>query len=416
VNGVRTWKEFVVAIVSVPVLLAPSAVLAGDSGAVRPYLVIRPELGIYSDPDSAAGLELDSPSRLFANLTFGANLSRHWGVELSADYTETRLKATGVTERIGDYSTWMLLPQVRYRYPLLDSTLVPYAVGGVGIGIGELNDRNALHTDVQFGAGADATVIGAVGLGLEYFLNDSVAFGVEAKRILGFETDVTYLGRPRELDAGQTLLSAGLRVFLDDPGEAERPESAPMPGSSGATQAYIVARTGAGVFSNPDASVGGIEMGNPTRIRFGAGVGANFGRHWGVELSGDYWGAPVSAPGFGEVTENALWTMLAHLRYRFPIEGSRLVPYVMGGTGVGWSQLNDRRLPAAIYPIRDETHTSIIGSLGGGLDYMLSDNVALGVETRYLFGFENEITVGNTTGTLDNDTVLALLHLRVLFP
>jgi opacity protein-like surface antigen len=104
------------------------------------------------------------------------------------------------------------------------------------------------------------------------------------------------------------------------------------------------------------------------------------------------------------------------VRYRFQVGNGRIVPYALAGGGLGWAQINDRRVTSDVYPLVNETHTSVVGSVGGGIEYMLNRNAAIGVESRYIFGFKNDVVVGGTKGTLDNSSLLVLAQLRLLFP
>jgi opacity protein-like surface antigen len=402
------WRRVAV-LIGVGWLFAP-ADFGADSGAVRPYLGLRLDRAIYDNPDSNVG-ELKNPSEAMGGLTFGYNLGPHWGAELAVDFVEADLKIPGLTNRIGEYGTWTIIPQVRYRWPVRNGTIVPYVVGGAGIGIGELNDRDALRSNVPFGGSSDITPVGALGIGVEAFVNRNIALGVEAKHIFGLRTDVSFQGQNHRLNADQTLLSASMRVFLDEPA----PSEATMRDARQGNRFYAQLRTGGALLPGAD-DFSALTIQSPERVYFGFGVGVNLTENWGIEAGGDYWEPELRAPGFGEVGEYALWTVLAHARYRYPLGDGRVVPYALAGGGIGWSQSNDRRLPADVYPLVQETHASVVGSVGAGIEYMFNRSVALGVEGRYLFNFDNSVTIGNTKGRLDNDTLLFLAQIRVFFP
>lgn len=410
-------KRLSTALLGVVCVHLPIAGYAADSGGIRPYVVIRAEGAIYDKSDQGPNLKTTNPSQYpFEHFAVGANIGPNWGAELAIDFVETNVGVPGLTDRLGEYATWSVMPQVRYRYPLLDKKLVPYVVGGVGIGIGEFNDRNALHTNVQFGGSQDIAPIAALGAGLEYFMNDNIAFGVEAKHVFGQKHDVTYLGQSRTLDMDQTILSVGFRVFLDNPSVGDSRSDGPAPVNyTQARNFYTQFRTGGAIFTNAD-NFTPAEIQNPQRIFFGVGAGYNINDHWGLELGGDYWEPELRAPGVGAVAEYALWTLLAHVRYRFQVGDSRLVPYALVGGGLGWAQINDKRVPSDVYPLVAETHTSVVGSVGGGVEYMLNRYAAIGIESRYIFGFNNDVVVGSTKGTLDNNSVLVLAQIRLLFP
>jgi opacity protein-like surface antigen len=57
-----------------------------------------------------------------------------------------------------------------------------------------------------------------------------------------------------------------------------------------------------------------------------------------------------------------------------------------------------------------------IGAVGAGIEYYFNSNVAIGLESRYVFGFQNDVHVGTQSGTLANDSILVQASLRILFP
>ncbi len=345
-------------------------------------------------------------------MAFGANLNRHWGVELAVDYTETTIAPPGFTDSIGDYSIWTLIPQVRYRYPLLDEKLVPYVVVGAGVGIGEFNDRDPDFDRSLFVGGLDTSPVAAAGVGLEYFVANNIALGVEAKHVFLFATDVSVAGRQTELDLDSTFVSAGMRLFFDEPTEGRKAgASRSRAGDSDELRGYIAFRTGSAFYTG---SAGLLE--SPALIDFGAAVGVNINRHWGVEISGELFETNLSAPGVGEIAEYSVATVLAHLRYRYPILNGRLVPYVLAGGGIAISEINDARQTFASVPLVEENSTKVIGSIGAGVEYFLSDNIAFGIESRHLFGIENDFSIGGERTTVDADAVLLSASLRILFP
>jgi opacity protein-like surface antigen len=57
---------------------------------------------------------------------------------------------------------------------------VPYAIGGVGVGYAERNDRKAAGTGVEI-ENSTWGVAAAVGAGIEYFVASNIAVGLESR-------------------------------------------------------------------------------------------------------------------------------------------------------------------------------------------------------------------------------------------
>ncbi len=390
-----------------------------DSDKFRPYISLGIGGAYFADPENDSDLTLDNPSQFpFPQAAIGANFNRYWGAELAINYVETSLdgpNSSRGSKGIGEYSLWSVLGQARLRLPLLGDRLVPYVLGGAGIGIGEFNDRADFDSDLS--GSQDTSFIASGGAGVEYFVSPNIALGVEAKQIFLFDTDVSLMGENRDLNFDNTMVTLGMRLFFDRLAGAESPNDPPAPPAAdrGGVRGYVIARTGAAFLTNPDES-SQIEIDSPAKVDFGAGVGVNLGRHWGAEVLGEYFEPGLTAPGRGEIAEYAVYTVLAHLRYRYPVWQDRLVPYVVAGGGLGFMEINDRRQSVADFPLFQGTETALIGSAGAGIEYFLEDNIAIGMEARHLFGLDREVQVGDVTSTLDTDTVLLTVGLRILFP
>ena len=141
---------------------------AEDSARVRYYLHLRAE-----DTNPATGVHDHW------GVSLGVNLGRYWGLELAADSFERRVEGLGRT--LGEIGIGAFVPQLRLRYPLLGDRLVPYVIGGVGLGVTEFNDRKPRtppDTMVSI-KGTDTTLlVGTLGGGIEYYFADNMAVGV----------------------------------------------------------------------------------------------------------------------------------------------------------------------------------------------------------------------------------------------
>jgi opacity protein-like surface antigen len=186
--------------------------LARDGDEPRAYLGLR---GFGSNP----GTEVHD----YWGAALGGNFNRYIGAELSADIFERKMDIEGFRS-VGEYAVTALVPQIRLRYPLFEGRLTPYLVAGAGVAFGEFNDRKA----GTYGKSVDADrtmLVGTVGGGIEYFLADTVAFGVEVKYLIAGSQDVRIDGvsysNSNPIDS--LFVSFGVRLFYP-----ERPTAPPL--------------------------------------------------------------------------------------------------------------------------------------------------------------------------------------------
>jgi opacity protein-like surface antigen len=144
-------------------------------------------------------------------------------------------------------------------------------------------------------------------------------------------------------------------------------------------------------------------------------VGLNLGKHWGVEVAGDGHETNFRVPGAGKIGEYAIWTIIPQVRLRYPLLANRLTPYLVGGVGVGFTEFNDTTPSGEGFHV-NTTYSSVVGSLGGGLEYFVVHNIALGVEAKYLFFRDVELRVNGLGGKANLDQVLLSGGLRIFFP
>jgi opacity protein-like surface antigen len=186
---------------------------AADTERKRVYLAIRLGGALFVDTKPVPDIQVSriAGQQLIAGAV-GVNLGRHWGVEVAADGYETDLELNGVG-RIGEYAVWTVIPQLRWRYPLLDNRLSPYAVGGVGFGFTEFNDPTPRSINVRVEAN-DTTIVGALGGGLDYFVVGNIAVGVETKYLIMRGANFQINSRGNKADLDTVLMSGGLRILF----------------------------------------------------------------------------------------------------------------------------------------------------------------------------------------------------------
>ena len=76
---------------------------------------------------------------------------------------------------------------------------------------------------------------------------------------------------------------------------------------------------------------------------YGLAFGFDFGRYLGAELAVEGYEVVMGLKGVGSISEYAIYTFIPQLRLRYPMWGGRLVPYAVGGVGVGHVEINDRK-------------------------------------------------------------------------
>jgi opacity protein-like surface antigen len=384
------------------VMLSATAGWAQDSDQLRYYLGIR---GHGSSP-------FTDVHDLFGG-SLGANFNRHWGAELAIDGFERRIR---VNNRVlGEYAIMPIVPQVRFRYPVLDGRLTPYAIGGVGVAFTEFNDRKRPGWAVSIDT-PSSTVVGTIGAGLEYFIAHNVAAGVEVKYLIAGDQTIKINGASRTEDLDSLITSFGLRLFF--------PENAPAPAAP-ATRDGLPARLYLGIqvgaaFTTDSGSLPGVELRpEPAAVAsantyIGGVVGMDLGRYLGVELMAGGYEVRVEAPGRGSVGEEAVYAIIPQLRARYPVLDGRLVPYAIAGVGAGYMEFNDRKRGGADFDI-EATNWGVAATVGAGVEYFIASNIAAGLEARYLTSRGHTIKIDGRSRDAHVDAMLLTIGLRVYF-
>lgn len=334
----------------------------------------------------------------------GANLNRHFSVELSGDRFEI-FPENRDGRQIGEYGVFALMPQFRARYPLFGDRLVPYVLAGAGVAFTDFNDRKAPAFGISV-KDESLTPVGTLGAGIEYFLDDNISIGVEFKYLFAGEQTLRVGGVAQKIDASTPLTSIGVRLFY--------PELRPSPladaGEHTPTRLYLGLRAGVAIPTDTDLT-SEIEarpvpaaLGGTFGKYFGFGLGLDLNRYVGVELAAEGFEVVLARKGLGSVGEYAIYSFIPQLRLRYPIEQGRLVPYGLLGVGLVHAEWNDRKPRAAPGSIKAKDD-SIAAVVGAGIEYFLTRNIALGLESKYLYSPGHEIEV---EGRSDDATIQAV--------
>lgn len=145
---------------------------------------------------------------------------------------------------------------------------------------------------------------------------------------------------------------------------------------------------------------------------YSIGAGVNLNRYWGVELAGDFYEKYLEDPILGKVGEEAIWHFVPQVRFRYPVLGDRLVPYVIAGFGASSLQFNDQSIGGWGKTIDADGYTWS-AALGGGLEYFLTDSVAFNLEGKYLWSNPIDITIDGRAQELDMSAPMVTFGFRV---
>lgn len=380
---------------------APGLAPARDGDEPRGYLGLR---GFGSNPGTGV--------HDYWGASLGGNYNRYVGGELSADIFERRIRVGG-SSSLGEYGIVAIVPQIRLRYPLFEGRLTPYFVAGAGVALGEFNDRKTS----AFGKSVDVDrtmPVGTVGAGIEYFLADTVAVGVEVKYLIAGSQDVRIDGVSHSTSIDSLFASFGLRLFYP-----ERPGAPPLePPEGPRRRLYVSLRMGGAIVTDPRVS-SDIEIHpeapaiGPLNQYFGASAGLDFGRYLGAEITFEGYETNVAVAGIGSVKEYAVYAVVPQVRLRYPLLEGRLVPYLLAGVGYAAAETNDRKPAGAGVDISASSKSGLAVTVGGGLEYLVTRNVAVGMETKYLYTHGLTIKFNGATHEANLSPVFVSLALRV---
>ncbi len=378
---------------------------------IRPYLHVRIGADFLTEPGAASNLELESDSgNPVAGISLGADLGRYLGVEAALDYHKTALERPG-GGKLGDYTLARATAELRLKYPMNDDRFVPFALAGLGAGFGEFSGREDFTFD---GGGNDLDLVGVAGAGFDYFVVDNIALTAQAKYVFGFEPEVNDTGVDRALSGDAVELSAGLRVYADHLG---RHVGSPLPVArdTDRRRGYLTLKGGQAIFTDT-GTVPGVEIETLSGLYGEGGLGVNFNRHWGAEFDVNYTRAQLASPALGEITGYPVFTYTLLGRYRYPLLGDSLVPYVVAGGGIGFGEVGDRDQPFTATRFSGDQDSSPVAAFGAGFDYFIEDNFSIGLEAKYTTLFETDVAVAGVPATLSPDFLAVTAGVRIYYP
>jgi opacity protein-like surface antigen len=148
---------------------------------------------------------------------------------------------------------------------------------------------------------------------------------------------------------------------------------------------------------------------------WGLSLGANLGRWWGAELSMDTFERHIDQHG-NKIGEYGVVGLIPQARLRYPLLGDRLVPYVVGGIGVAFTEFNDRKPRIPPGDVRGASKTLPVATLGVGIEYYFADNLAVGVEAKHMFAEDQTFRINGERHSQEVASTFLTLGLRLLVP
>jgi opacity protein-like surface antigen len=189
---------------------------AADNDIYDWYLTLRTGGAFWGDTStSSPAVKLTTPSLIDWGATVGVNIGEHWGVEIAGEQYETTISTTqlGLGE-VAEYAYWNVLALGRYRFPLMESRLVPYAIGGVGWAWTNVNDPRIPGTVLTVPTRTDSGFVGTFGGGVDYFIARNISLNGELRYVWPFET-TAQIGNAQTTFNNEALqLQVGLRLYF----------------------------------------------------------------------------------------------------------------------------------------------------------------------------------------------------------
>jgi opacity protein-like surface antigen len=119
-------------------------------------------------------------------------------------------------------------------------------------------------------------------------------------------------------------------------------------------------------------------------IGFSGKVGYDFTKYLGVELESGFMYSNMREQNL-ELGKRWMFPLIANIPVRLPLMKGRLVPYFVPGFGIFFFGLTDEARSATI------ERSSFGFKIGSGVDYYISQNIALNLETGFLIVIDPDI-------------------------
>jgi|GEM_PF-4829172 len=399
------------------------------------------------DEHVVSDLHFDTPDGINVVLGGGGGytLDRYWSVELQGHGTELDVRSSSLG-KVREYSNITVLPSVRFRWPFAGTPWMPWIRAGLGFSLNDVNDTG--NPRVKLDAD-ETTIAGALALGLDYFVSPNVALGLALQSLIYPDQRATFIYRDAQnriarrasedfnlssqgalayirLFPGQQATAgdgSGRRLFLSEVG----------PFDTGDLRGYLYLFGGhTQLFHDEFGGPLGLEAPGDFNATLGGALGINLSTHWGAEIQLSNSDPNLDGRPYGKMAEVSNFTVLPLLRFRWPLLGGRLVPFVRAGVGVAFFEINDKRSALDIdktgttartvpTPQVSITDTSVAASIQPGLEFFLNHHLSVGLSFPFFVYPELDTTVKEpgrplVRGEADFSGVAGVLEIRAYVP
>jgi opacity protein-like surface antigen len=423
---------------------ASSAARFDDTG--RLYFSVDTGFHFTLDHEFAGDVEIDPPSGVDWDLGGGVgyNITRNWGVELQFQGIDPDLRSAS-RGTIREISVLTFVPAVRYRWPIGDGRWLPYVTGGVGMSSIDIHDEERPYAQAKT---SSTTVVGSLSAGFDYFLTENVAAGLETRYMIHPNQDATVIyqhphggGATRftdSLNLTSVSLLAQLKFFPGQQASADGTERTFFladhgPFDTDELRVYLSGLFGYDFLFDKDGGAGVRfrDKGGDFNLTKGGALGLNVDGHWGGEV--ELLVTPLNvrlASGGPRFEKLNVFEIVPTVRYRWPLLEGRLVPFVTAGLGASYLMGNDQRPQVefqkgrgqvVVYPRYDVDSPSLVGSVGGGVEYFLNRHLSVGLDVPLRFYPAQDSVLRRTghptqTGSANFSGLLALLQIKAYIP
>jgi opacity protein-like surface antigen len=283
---------------------------------------------------------------------------------------------------------------------------VPFLTAGLGFSLNDVNDSSKPRIKIK---GDDSTIAGTLTAGFDYFLVPNVAVGGSVHSWIYPDMDTSVIIRDdfnrviftdeSKMNLTSVALLVHIRLFPGQAASADGSRSRRLfladhgPFDTEERRYYLYGTAGNMIFLDDDFG-GGISLQSPGGVNWllGGGLGVNLGRRWGLEVQLVNSDPNMKTGAIGKFAEMSNFVVLPQVRYRWQFLDGRLVPFVMAGIGVTFNDINDRRSVVDVYPsdvertpLVDVDGSSVVGSVGVGIEYFLNHNLSFGLAVPFYF-------------------------------